>query len=171
MKSARPGPSSATEPGILPLQRDRSGSPRGLLEELLAAARDEHLAGGAPAVHLSLDAPSSADLPGDVRELRVVLAGLLRAAFAAAVRPAPPSDGPTLREVAVTGVDTGDALEIEIADSGAGTGLDALDAEALAAARTHADRCGGRVFVADCPEGGRAVTLRLPHRRRCSRAA
>ena len=171
MTSAQHGLPSDAEPRILPLQQPSASSTRGLLEELLAAALDEHRRRGAPPVRASLDAAVADDLPGDVRGFRTVLAGLLRAALDAAVRPGPPSDAPTLREVAVTSVDTGDALEIEVADSGAGAAPAAQQAEALAAARAYADRCGGRLLVGSCPEGGNAVTLRLPHRRQCSRAA
>lgn len=171
MTSAQHDQPSGAEPRILPLPQPLPASTHGLLEELLAAAHDEQQRRGEPAVRVSLDAAPADDLPGDVRGFRTVLAGLLEAAFAAAVGPASPSDAPALREVVVTSLDTGDALEIEIADSGTGPGPAAPRVEALAAARAFADRCGGRVLVGTCPEGGSAVTLRLPHRRQCSRAA
>lgn len=171
MTSAQHGPPFGPDRHILPLPQPAPTSTRGLLETLLADLLDERRRRGEPAVCVTLDATEADDLPGDVRGFRDVLAGLLRAACDAAVRPEPASDAPVLCEVVVTSVDTGNALEIEIADSGAGVDHDARHADALAAARGFADRCGGRLLVGGCPEGGAAVTLRLPHRRARSRAA
>jgi len=108
---------------------------------------------------------------------------LIRRAFESAVQPHDSRESPSLREVVVTSVDVGDAIEIEIADSGPalseavrawlndpangphgpgitpeGTGL------ALAAVRAAASRIGGTLHAANCPEGGVAITLRLPRR-------
>lgn len=171
MTSAEHGRPTAAGPRILALSQSEPTSTRGLLESLLADILDERRRGHEPAVCVTLDAAEADDLPGDVRGFREVLAGLVRAAFDAAVQPAPPSDVPPLCEVVVTSIDTGDALEIEIADSGCAAGHDVLHAEALAAARAFADRCGGSLAVGGCPEGGSAVTLRLPRRRAMSRAA
>ena len=86
-----------------------------------------------------------------------------------------------VREVIVTSVDVGSAIEIEVADSGPslsegvrrwlnqamqssaevgfapeGAGL------ALAAIRAAVARINGTLHAANCPEGGVAITLSLP---------
>jgi len=83
----------------------------------------------------------------------------------------------------VTSVDVGDAIEIEVADSGpslsvgvrnwlnqtapGSTESDSIPADAgfaLAAVRAAAARIQGTLNAANCPEGGVAITLRLPRR-------
>ena len=61
-------------------------------------------------------------------------------------------------------IETIDAVEVIVDVPG-------IPAAALAAARGLADRFGGDVQVVACPEGGAAVTLRLPTRRHRSLAA
>jgi hypothetical protein len=79
--------------------------------------------------------------------------------------PDPQSDLRPLCEVVVTAVDTGAAVEIEVADSGNARAAVANELE------TSAARLGGSLLVTACPEGGTAVTLRLPRRRARGMAA
>ncbi len=95
----------------------------------------------------------------DADQLRAAIVPLVATACEAATAPVPASDGPRLHEVVVTAVETGHGVEIEIADSGPGPAF--LPTDALAAARGHAERLGGSLIVAACPDGGTAVTLCL----------
>jgi K+-sensing histidine kinase KdpD len=115
--------------------------------------------------------------------IRRVVEPLIRRAFESATQPHE-SHGPrTIREVVVTSVDVGDAIEIEIADSGPslcdpvrrwlnasadGPHASSVSPEgaglALAAVRAAAARIDGTLHAANCPEGGVAITLRLPCR-------
>jgi hypothetical protein len=70
--------------------------------------------------------------------------------------------------VVVTTIDTGDALEIEVADSAADA---ARQQAAVADLRPLVDRAGWGLSLAACPDGGTAVTLRIPRRRGRSLAA
>lgn len=115
--------------------------------------------------------------------IRRALEPLIRRAFESAAEQHDGSVPMALREVVVTSVDVGDAIEIEVADSGPslsdpvrrwlndsvnglrgpnvtpeGAGL------ALAAVRAAAARIDGTLHAANCPEGGVAITLRLPCR-------
>ena len=149
-------------PHLLPLWPvPQAGGLASLLESLAAEVAAERHARGLPAVTVTLDASAGRVAPTDLDTLREVVAPLLAAACEAAAA-APPR----LREVVVTTVDTGTCLEIEVADSGAGTAPAALAASGPALARL-----GGTVACARCPDGGLAVTLRLPHHRLKSRAA
>jgi len=67
----------------------------------------------------------------------------------------------------VTGIDTADAFELEIADSGSAP----VDDRSLAACCDLARRCGAEITAMRCPEGGTAVTLRLARRRARRHAA
>ena len=60
-----------------------------------------------------------------------------------------------------------DLIEIEVADSGPA----ALLTDVEPAVQSLLEQVGGRLTAAACPEGGRALTLRLPHRRLRRRAA
>jgi hypothetical protein len=71
---------------------------------------------------------------------------------------------PPLREVVITSIDTGTALEIEVADSGPPRTVSSIDHGA-------AERLGGGLVVVPCAEGGTAVTLSLPRRVAMARAA
>ncbi|MFM8734487.1 MAG: hypothetical protein ACKOC8_04750 [Pirellulales bacterium] len=121
-------------------------------ERRAAAGLHEHR------VCVTIDVPPDAHvaLAGPVAE---AVALLVDAAFVSAVRPDPASDMPHVPEVVITGVVTGGALELEIAASGCPT----PDADAgVCAARGVLERIGGAIVAVPCPEGGRAVTLRLP---------
>ena len=83
-------------------------------------------------------------------------------------------------EVVVTSVEYADAIEIEVADTGPGPATHTrawlfepgftTKAEgsgvALAAASSLVDQLGGTIDATDCPDGGSAFTIRLPHGRR-----
>ncbi len=119
----------------------------------------------APAVRFACDIDPQLARCADPQPLARLLAALVQQAVAAAVVPDPHSDLPSLREVVVTAVDTGAAVEIEVADSGVARAAVAADLE------TMATRLGGSIVVAACPEGGTAITLRLPRRRARGMAA
>jgi hypothetical protein len=72
---------------------------------------------------------------------------------------------PVAREVVVTSIEYADAIEIEVADSGPLCPPTTADAIPEPAIQRLLDQVGGRLTTAACPEGGRALTLRLPHRR------
>jgi sensor histidine kinase regulating citrate/malate metabolism len=160
-----------------------SVSPRSLLSSILSECQRACRAAGRPSVAVNLDVSARHDLPlaVDAALLRRAVEPLVRRALESAAAGDPDGDGPTLREVTVTGVDLGDAFEIEVADSGpslspglrhwlaGGTAdVDGTAPEdagfALIAARTAAARIDGVLHAAACPEGGVAVTLRLPRR-------
>ena len=121
--------------------------------------------------------------------IRRALELLIRRAFESATQPHDSREPLAIREVVVTSIDVGDAIEIEVADSGPalsdpvrkwlndharndqarndrhasgdtpeGAGL------ALAAVRAATARIDGTLWSANCPEGGVAITLRLPRR-------
>ncbi|MFM7243591.1 MAG: hypothetical protein ACKO40_05355 [Planctomycetaceae bacterium] len=130
---------------------------RGLLDEAVSAARSRHA--DAEIVEVAIDAAPGTRVPGDAAALRGLVDRLVSDALVAATRSS--GDGPPLHEVVVTVVETADAIEVEIADSGSCT---PADDRCPAAMRELATRCGCRLHVAACPEGGMAVTVRLPRR-------
>jgi len=140
--------------------------PRGLLEAITEEVRRHCGDRGIPDCHVTLDVADRHVLQVDPSTVRDILAGLLLRAFENAARPAASSDAPHVREIVVTSIEHADAIEIEVADSGP-VAVATPDAalEPLVAA------VGGSLSVAACPEGGRAVTLRLPHRRLRRQAA
>lgn len=140
--------------------------PRGLLEAILAEVRAVCADRGIADCHVTLDVADRHVLQVDPATVRDILAGLLLRAFENAARPAASSDAPQVREIVVTSVEHADAIELEVADSGPPS--DSVSDDALAALVAAV---GGGLSVAACPEGGRAVTLRLPHRRLRRRAA
>lgn len=119
---------------------------------------------GSTLVQIDCDVDASIVVPGHATAVRRLLESLVRSAVKAAACDDPDSDGPPLREVLVTAVDTGHAIEIEVADSGPFRELASVDSVA-------AERAGGSLDVLACAEGGTAVTLRLPHRQAAARAA
>lgn len=132
-----------------------------LLETLAAGVAAERSAAGRTPVDVAVDAAAGLVDAADLGTLRDAVRLLLDAACDASTA-APPR----LREVTVTAVETAAAIEIEVADAGAGPAP-----AALAAVRPLAEWLGGSLATTACPEGGVAVTLRLPRRRVHSRAA
>lgn len=152
----------AEGPHVLPLRPlPQAGGLASLLESLATQLAAERHARGLPPVAVALDAAAGRVSPADLDTLREAIAPLLAAACEAAA-----SAPPRLREVVVTTVESGGWLEIEVADSGLGTAP-----AALGAAGPLVARLGGTVACSRCPDGGLAVTLRLPQDRRKSRAA
>jgi hypothetical protein len=146
-------PTSDGSPRILPL-RPADGSLAGLLEPLVVAA-------ARPGVRLGCEVDPRLGCEVDAAALAGLLAPLVEAAVAAALEPDPASEVPALREVLVTVVDTGHALEIEVADSGPAR---PAEPPTLAVRRLLA-AVGGTIGSVACAEGGTAVTLSLPRRR------
>ena len=146
---------------VLPLRPASGRCIATLLEAVVAEIVAEREVAGLPSVSIVLDPGSSRIQPADGEVVRVALRSLVAAACEAAAAAAP-----RLREVVVTVVATAAALEIEVADSGSGA-----PGDSLASARPAVERIGGTLAWRGCPEGGLAVTLRLPHHRLKSRAA
>ena len=143
-----------SEPRILPLVPPAGLRVRDLIESIVADRP-------APAaVRLALDVPADTRVTADAAAFRAAVERLVASAFVAATA-VTPGDGPPLHEVVVTAIDGPDAFELEIADSGPSG---SFDARCPAAVRELVDRCGGTLGVADCAEGGTAVTIRLPRR-------
>lgn len=118
---------------------------------------------GAPVrIECDVDAAITVDLHATA--VRRLLESLVRGAVAAARRTDPDASTPPLREVVVTAVDTGTALEIEVADSGPLRTVSSIDHGA-------AERMGASLVAVACAEGGMAVTLSLPRRVAMARAA
>jgi len=135
--------------------------PRGLLEAILAEVRRHCAERGIPDCAVTLDVADRHVLQVDPATVRDIFARLLMRAFENAARPDGLSDVPQVREIVITSIEHAAAIEIEVADSGPMSPVAPTEAafESLVAA------VGGAVSVSACPEGGRAVTLRLPHRR------
>ena len=147
----RHGPN--TQPHILSLRGEAA-----LADQVLRAV--EAARRHCPGVRLVCDVDPGIGMHGDPHLAARLLESLVRRACEAASQPDPHSDLPPLREVVVTAVDTAAGVEIEVADSGARrTAACPADLAGLAA------RLGGSLAIAACPEGGMAVTLRLPRRR------
>lgn len=144
-------------------------SPRGVLEAVLAKV--QHASGGAALPRIMLDVPEGHAVHADPLLVRRVLETLLENAIGAAG-----GSG----EVVVTSIEYADAIEIEVADSGPGLTSHARawifepgfttkadgSGVALAAASSLVDQLGGTIDATDCPDGGSAFTIRLPHGRR-----
>jgi C4-dicarboxylate-specific signal transduction histidine kinase len=155
------GDRSPPGPQVLPLRPASGRCLVAVLEAVVAAVAAEREAAGLPPVAVVLDAASGRIRQTDAAPLTAALGPLVAAACeAAATAPA------RLREVVVTVVDTTTAVEIEVADSGSGQAPDPLVTTC-----PSVERLGGTLAWRRCPEGGLAVTLRLPHHRRQSRAA
>lgn len=147
------------EPRILSLPSGRASTLRGELESLVARQRAMPGLDG-ERVHVSIDVPPDAEPAGHPAVVEA-MARVLSAAFATAVCPDPASDLAHVAEVVITAVATRAGLELEIASSGCPS--PAADAE-IAAAAAVLERGGGTLVATPCPEGGRALTLRLPRR-------
>lgn len=152
---------SPTHPMILPMV-----PPRGLLEAIVHEVRVTCAERGIPDCDVTIDVADRHVLQVDPATVRDVLAGLLFAAFENAARPTAESDAPQTREVVVTSIEYADTIEIEIADSGPSDHV-----AADSGLRSLVNVIGGVLTAVACPEGGRAVTLRLPHRRLRRQAA
>lgn len=157
---------SPAEPRILPLPAAAGVSVRDVLEAAIAGqtARIQP----APAVSVTLDVAAGTRVGVEGASFRGLVERLVAAAFAAAANPRPDGDGPILREVVITAVQGPDALDLEIADSGP---VATADDRCPAIVRELVARCGGSVHVTACPEGGTAVTVRVPRREARRQAA
>jgi len=114
-----------------------------------------------------IDIPADQMVVADRELLRRAVQNLVRSAVAVM-----PAGGALI----VTSAADRNAVELEIADTGpplsdearrrafdpAGTGRGGAAGHDLAVVRRIADLHGGNVFVANCPEGGVAFTLRIP---------
>ncbi|MEI6241313.1 MAG: hypothetical protein WCR51_13075 [Planctomycetia bacterium] len=154
-------PTDPRDPMILPMV-----PPRGLLEAILEEVRKVCAERGIADCAVTLDVADRHVLQVDPATLRDILAGLVLRAFENAARPSGSSDTPHVREIVVTSIEHADAIEIEVADSGP-----PLDVASDGALAPLVASVGGGLSVTACPEGGQAVTLRLPHRRLRKRAA
>jgi signal transduction histidine kinase len=121
----------------------------------------------AQAIDVAIDVPRNQMIAADREMLRRAVRNLLLAALAAM-----PQGGTLL----ATSAATANAVELEIADSGPAvsddglrhvfdlTGIEERGATGctLAIVRHIAELHGGSLSVANCPDGGVAVTLRIP---------
>lgn len=151
----------ATPRHVLPIRASRSGSSLdGIIRDVAADVAQDRRRRRLPHVAITIDIGGGRVAVADAERMRATLLALVAAACNAATAPAPASDGPRLHEVVITAVKTARGIEIEVADSGPGPAF--LPADAVAAARGHAERFGGGLMIAACPDGGTAVTLCLP---------
>jgi signal transduction histidine kinase len=171
LRIGTPADSHASEP--------RWVSPRGIIDSIVAEVRDRHdrREHRLPAPRIEIDVPAGHAVHADPAALRSIFEILLDNAFDAASQAAIARGVPPVREVVVTSVDSIDAIEIEVADSGpavdAGARLFVPDGGTTpdgsgrgpAFAKALIERLGGTLHAINCPEGGTAYTLRLPHRR------
>lgn len=154
------------EPRILPMVRPR-GLIESIVEEVLAARCD--LPVGPRGCSITIDVADRHVLQVDPTAIRALLTQLVSAALHNADR-TQSGEMPAEREVVITSIEYADTIEIEVADSGPA----APHADSGAVARSVQsllEQVGGRLTAAACPEGGRALTLSLPHRRLRRRAA
>lgn len=158
---------------------------QGLLSSIVADCARVRREQGRPPLAATLDVSPHHEeaLVAELSLVRRVLEPLIRRAMESATQPDETRDVPVVREVVVTSIDVGSAIDIEVSDSGPAlpesvrrwlndstNGLDAHGIDpvgaglALAAVRAAAARIGGTLHAANCPEGGVAITLRLPRR-------
>jgi len=150
--------SPGDEPRILPMV-----PPRGLLESILDEVCAERRGRGLPTCTVTLDVADRHVLQVDPPTIRDVLRALLARALENAQHADAKSDGPAVHEVVVTSIEHADSIEIEIADSGPVSTPAAVIADSKL--QGLLDIIGGKLTAASCPEGGSALTVRLPHRR------
>jgi signal transduction histidine kinase len=165
-QSHQPDHGSAAEPRILPLPAAAGVAVRELLDAVLAGqvARLQPTA----AVTVTIDVPPGTRVVADPASFRGLVDRLVASACAAAAAQRPRGEGPVVREVVVTAVQGPEALELEIADSGP---TDTAADRCPAIVHELVARCGGTVHVGACPEGGTAVTVRVPRREARRQAA
>ena len=174
-----------------PLHSQSSLHSQGLLSTILAdCVRVRREQGHLPvAATLDVSPDHEQALLTEPSSIRRALELLIRRAFESATQPHDSREPLVLREVVVTSIDVGDAIEIEVADSGPALSdpvrkwlndparndhaFNSLRASgdtpegaglALAAVRAATARIDGTLRAANCPEGGVAITLRLPRR-------
>jgi len=155
-------PTESDEPHILPMV-----PPRGLLESIVAEVQTQRHDSATAATRpctVIIDVADRHVLQVDPAAIRTILTVLLANALDNADR-TPPSEMPVAHEVVITSIEYGAAIEIEIADSGPHCTPAAAGSTLEPAIRQLLDQVGGQLTAAACPEGGRALTLRLPHRR------
>ena len=154
-------------------------SPREVIEEILAPAVRSRSHRRLAPLAITIDVPQDHAIHTDSAMVQRIFQTLLRSALEAVDQLSGTREVPQSREVVVTSVDYADAIEIEIADSGSGlskptqawlgtAGFSELFDEnslAVAAASTLVKQLGGTLCACNCPEGGTAYTIRLPHRR------
>lgn len=126
------------------------------------------------AVSVTLDIPHTLRVEGDDATLRRLFLPLLERSIDATLQEHPRGDRPG--DVLVTAVEVPGAIEIEFADSGSGLEQSDLVAlapresdrpavwpdAALASVARIARAAGGRLTAINCPDGGAALTIRLP---------
>lgn len=158
---------------------------QGLLSSIAADCARIRREQGRPPLAATLDVASHHEqaVVADATLVRRVLEPLIRRALESATQPDADGSSPVVREVVVTSIDVGSAIEIEVADSGPALPdtvrkwlnqtVDGLPSPvtapdgaglALAAVRAAAARIDGTLHAVNCPEGGVAITVRLPRR-------
>lgn len=159
------GPSGAD---LLPLERpgDRVVRLATLVADVTRAVgtalpRDRD---GRALVRIDCDVDGGLVIESHATGVRRLLESLVRAAVKASRLDDRNTDTPPLREVVLTAIDTGRAIEVEVADSGPPRDLVPGDVVA-------AERVEGSLDIVACAEGGTAITLRLPRRHAMARAA
>jgi hypothetical protein len=152
---------TTTAPTILSLSQGRHAGSRGSVAPILGAILERQQAAHGPSVRITFDTSGGHELEADPTLARDLLEPIVAAAFAAATGPHDASDGPALREVDITVVSMPDALEVEIADSGAARSTADRMPEGIA---DLARRCGAEISAAACAAGGTAVTVRFLRR-------
>lgn len=145
--------------------------PARLVVETLVA---EVMAGDAGPVTVTIDMPHTLLLAADEATLRRILLPLVARSVDITRRERQP--GNRRGEVLITAVEYPGAIEIELADSGPGlddrdlvafgpraSGRPTVGADAaLVAAARMARAAGGTLTAVNCPDGGAALTFRLP---------
>lgn len=144
-----------------------------LVDEICESLESEFVARG---VELDIDVPTNTVLTADREMLRRAILNLVQNALDAM-----PQGG----QLVITSFESNCGLEIEVADSGPGL---SEEAKMKVLGRFYATRQSGQrdglpvvfrimqahsgtVTAANCPEGGAAFTLRIPHRRAIGVAA